>query len=589
MRTAGKPIRLILLKARQWGGSTCIQIYMAWLQMMQKPGLNSLIMAQQNSTGEEIREMYERMLERYPAPEKPEEDEAEEGREGARGRGRRLVSGGGATRAPLKIRWRNCKVSVGTAERPDGIRGGDYSLVHCSEVGLWKSTTKKTPDDIVRSACSGVLLRPLTMIVFESTANGTGNFFHREYVAAKRGESQFAAMFVPWYEIEQYSAVMEADELRAMAGQLLECRGETASGSDRREPGCYLWKLWESGATLEAIGWYERERRKYSEHSQMASEYPSDDVEAFAHSGRRVFDSYRVEKLRSGCAADSLKGDLTARRRQGASSGLLESGAIGSVRFEARGDRGGDWEIWKYPEPGCGEDRYVAVVDVGGRSHRSDWSVIAVFDRGPMSRGEGPEIVAQWRGHIDFDKLAEEAAKGASYYGNALLVVESNTLESRDPARTSESEQSEYILERLHRIYPNLYRRGETALTRGQRHYGFHTNAQTKPMVVSTLVEAVREGLYTERSEGCLEEYLQYEQRPDGSYGAVAGKHDDMLMTRAIGLYVIFHKLEPLRRVYGERPGVSQDEAPGWVDAASAPVPWRPAPKKRRNGGFASW
>ena len=30
-RLAGKPIRVILLKARQWGGSTCTQIYMAWI------------------------------------------------------------------------------------------------------------------------------------------------------------------------------------------------------------------------------------------------------------------------------------------------------------------------------------------------------------------------------------------------------------------------------------------------------------------------------------------------------------------------------------------------------------------------------
>ncbi|MBR5241403.1 MAG: hypothetical protein IKW05_05650, partial [Muribaculaceae bacterium] len=32
MRIKGKPIRIILLKARQWGGSTLVQIYMAWIQ-----------------------------------------------------------------------------------------------------------------------------------------------------------------------------------------------------------------------------------------------------------------------------------------------------------------------------------------------------------------------------------------------------------------------------------------------------------------------------------------------------------------------------------------------------------------------------
>lgn len=41
MRLQRMPIRLILLKARQWGGSTCIQLYMAWLQLVHQEGLNS--------------------------------------------------------------------------------------------------------------------------------------------------------------------------------------------------------------------------------------------------------------------------------------------------------------------------------------------------------------------------------------------------------------------------------------------------------------------------------------------------------------------------------------------------------------------
>ena len=31
-RAAGRPIRFIMLKARQWGGSTLVQMYMAWIQ-----------------------------------------------------------------------------------------------------------------------------------------------------------------------------------------------------------------------------------------------------------------------------------------------------------------------------------------------------------------------------------------------------------------------------------------------------------------------------------------------------------------------------------------------------------------------------
>lgn len=106
------------------------------------------------------------------------------------------IVGVGKSGSISRIPQRNCKIKIGTAERPDSCRGGDYNLVHLSEVGIWKATEGKKPEDIVRSACSGILLKPYTMIVYESTANGTGNFFHREYTAAKEGKSQFEAMFV---------------------------------------------------------------------------------------------------------------------------------------------------------------------------------------------------------------------------------------------------------------------------------------------------------------------------------------------------------------------------------------------------------
>ena len=87
--------------------------------------------------------------------------------------------------------------------------------MHCTEVGLWVTTDGKTPEQIVRSACSGILLKPYTMIVYESTANGTGNFFQREYDAAKNNKSQFEALFISWFEIEQYSAPI--DNIKAFA------------------------------------------------------------------------------------------------------------------------------------------------------------------------------------------------------------------------------------------------------------------------------------------------------------------------------------------------------------------------------------
>ena len=304
MRKAGKPIRLILLKARQWGGSTAIQIYMAWLQLVHEVGLNSLIIAHQGTGSDEIKDMFDRMIKSYPVEMLHELGDAYAPNEPK-------MVGVGKSGNIFRVPQRNCKIKIGTAERPNSCRGGDYNLVHLSEVALWKETDGKKPEDIVRSACSGILLRPYTMIVYESTPNGVGNFFHKEYLAAKKGLSQFEAMFVAWFEIEQYELPFENEaEKYEFAKKLFANRRNEEIKSDREEPGTYLWRLWEKGATLEAIHWYVSERSKYTNHGDMASEYPSDDIEAFTYSGRKVFSSEDVEQFRPACRAPRWIGEI---------------------------------------------------------------------------------------------------------------------------------------------------------------------------------------------------------------------------------------------------------------------------------------
>lgn len=549
MRLAGKPIRLILLKARQWGGSTATQIYMAWLQLMHKVGLNSLIVGHVKDASNEVKDMFDRMIKAYPIDMLYKLGECPVLGDSVAKESKLVGVGnsGNIHRIPL----RNCKIKIGTAEKPDSARGGDYNLVHCTEVGLWKKTDGKTPEQIVRSACSGILLKPYTMIVYESTANGTGNFFQREYDAAKKGTSQFEAMFVSWYEIEQYAAPITWDcpvcrdivataPTEAFATWLYTNRNNRNAASNREEPGTYLWWLWQQGATLEAICWYIQERSKYTDHGDMASEYPSDDVEAFVHSGARVFDKYRVEKLRPSCKAPKFVGDIYGDGDEG-------EAAITNLRFTE--DHQGMLWVWALPEIDEQEevtDRYLVVVDIGGRSRKADWSVIVVFDRLYMMDGDKPSVVAQWYGHIDHDVLAWKAAQIAAFYDNAMLVIESNTLETKDKERDTDGDQASFILNQIKDVYTNLYERKQTPeeIAEGApKKYGFHTNVATKPMIISTLVKVIREALYVERDERCIDEYLTYEKKQNGAFGAIAGKHDDLLMTRAIGLHICFYEM----------------------------------------------
>lgn len=534
-RMEHRPIRLLILKARQLGGSTTIQIYMAWLQLVHRRGLNSLIISLQGKASDEIYDMYDRMIKAYPLAFLHKLGEAYNEKEPK-------FVGVGTSGAIHRVPQRNCKIKLGSAEKPDSCRGGDYSLVHLSEVGLWKKTEGKSPEDIVQSACSGILFKPYTMIVYESTARGTGNFFHKEYAAAKAGRSQFDAMFIRWFEIPQWSLPFESEQQKQeFAQRLYDNRLNANTDSDREEPGRYLWWVWNEGASLEALNWYVEERSGRTGHSKMSSEYPSDDVEAFTDIDNAEFDRYQVEKLKPTCRAPKFVGEVYADGDEG-------EDALLNLRFVE--DKQGKLWIWAKPEIDPDEeitDRYLVVVDIGGHSDKADWSVIVVFDRLMMMDGGKPSVVAQWYGHIDMDLLAWKAAQIAAYYDNALLVIESNTLETHDKERQVDGDQSLFILNLIRGIYSNLYARKQSEddiINKRPRKYGFHTNIATKPMVISTLKKCVREQLYIERDERCLHEYLVYERKPNGSFGAVAGDHDDLLMTRAIGLHICFREME---------------------------------------------
>lgn len=488
-RRAGKPLRLIMLKSRQWGGSTVVQTYMAWIQSCHCRNWHSLICAQVKDTSSGIRGMYTKLLDNYP-------EEMWTGDEPPRFR---PYERSGNVR---EIAGRGCRVTVSSIENQDSVRGSDFAMVHLSETAFWKSTPSHSPSDLVRAICSGVGYVPMTLIVMESTANGTGNYFHNEWLRCKSGKGDKTAVFVPWYEIEMYR--LRCDDAERVASELTP----------------YERMLWdEHGCDLEQINWYRHMLRGYATHDQMMAEFPTTDTEAFTASGTDLFSKKAVERLREGCFIGK-RGELSADGR----------------RFCE--DERGELLVWTPPEA---EGEYIVAVDIGGRTVRADWSVAAVV----RTDGERPEVVAQWRGHIDHDILADKVGALAGWYNDALLVVESNSLESG---------QGMYVLERLRSHYSNLYRRESGGGTRT----GFHTNRSTKEMVVTGLMAAVRDGSYVERDSRACDEMLTYEQASDGSYAAKPGNHDDILMTRAIALYVASS-----RRPYQEKE-FRADRKDGW-------------------------
>lgn len=496
MRQAEMPIRVIVLKARQWGASTMIMYYTAWLQVCVLGNVNSLVCGQVKDTAALIRGMLGMLIDNYP-------EELWECVDG-KGRGPKLSAYCGRQNI-RSIDGRGCTVTLGSSESQDSIRGGDYSLAHLSEVAFWKSTAHSSPEMFVRAICGSVLRRKDTLIAFESTANGTGNYFHKEWLRAVAGDSDKRPVFVAWHEIEMYTE--EVTDASALWEDM-----------DAYERG-----LWENhGCTLEAIAWFHAKRREYSSLELMLSEYPTTASEAFSLTDNGVFDVEQCDRLRESCASPERVGEVSGRAQTG-------EGALEDVKF--CDCRNGRMLMWKAPA-GRGEtSRYVAAVDAGGRSRGSDWSVVTVIDRKGGRDGRTHEVAAQWRGHVDTDVLAWQAAAIAKYYDGAMLVFESNSYEG-----THAADSDEYILETIADNYRNLYwREGKDG---GLEKPGFHTNRKTKAAAVNTLIAAVRDGGYVERSHEAVDEFTQFQVTDNGGYAARHGCHDDILMTRAIGLYV---------------------------------------------------
>lgn len=502
-RLAGQPLRIIVLKARQWGGSTLVQMYMAWIQSVLRLNWHSLICAHVKDSAAQIRGMYTRMLDNYP-PQlwTPAPSADDTGDQPAAPRFKPFER----SLNTREIVGRGCRVTVGSSESQEAVRGADLAMAHLSEAAFWGNSTRRSPDDFIRAVCSGIMLEPLTLIAVESTANGVGNWFHREWLRAEKGQSDKTPVFVPWYMIDIYEQPLPRDGITDVVASLTDYE-------------CALWEADEC-VTLEKLLWYHRKAREYPMLAQMHAEFPSNPLEAFTSSGKAVFDMFAVNRLREACPdrADLLHGEICRGRFVADSTGHF------SVVPDALQTLSDSRSAMMY--------RYVVGVDVGGRSKGSDRTVITVLDR--IGRRDVPEFVAQWCGHCDYDILVHKAIAVARMFNNALLVIESNTLEH------AEAVSGLGILTMIAREYNNVYhRRAYDEITdRPTRKIGFHTNRATKLALIAGLQSAVREGAFLDNFVEAVDEFATYEEPSPGVFAAAVGCHDDMLMARAIALEV---------------------------------------------------
>lgn len=509
-RTLGIPIRLNIPKSRQFGSSTVCQAYLFWMQTVVKENWHSATIAHLDDAAKNLRGMYGFMARNFPKELgtitlKPYE---------ASTKNKRVVETGSI-------------VGVGSSETPDNLRGYSFGMLHQSEIAFFKTTPTKTPKDLAQSLASTVPLEKDTIIIRESTCKGLG-YWYEVCMSSYNKTSKYALIFVPFFQIEIYHK--EIDDYEKFINGMNE----------------YDWLLWEKGASLESIKWYNdyKETEEYDDW-RMKSEYPSDFLEAFQSSGNRVFPEKYVFQARKANKEPIWKGDVHADDISGPN-------ALKNIELHPN-DKGRLW-IWAMPEK-FGDirftNRYCVSLDIGGTSSEADYSVIRVMDRYWLSNEGIPEMVATWRGHIDQDLLAWKAVQICKIYDNGFFIPESNSLNSK----TEHTEGNHFltILDEIVEFYDNIYcRTNPEQIRQGlPKQYGFHTNKQTKTMIINTLKAALRDTEYFEPDARACDEMDMYEYKSDGSMGNVDGSHshDDFVMSTAINVWCSIKHMPPVKEV----------------------------------------
>jgi hypothetical protein len=181
---------------------------------------------------------------------------------------------------------------------------------------------------------------------------------------------------------------------------------------------------------------------------------------------------------------------------------------LGEVPEPRERERNGELEIWSPPLQGRA---YVVAVDPAGGGSEGDYSAAQVLDL------EWGLQCAEFAGHLGGLELARLVVELAERYNRAWLVVERNNHGSG-------------VLAYLESPcgYERVYRQGGQA--------GWLTTSMSRPAALGRLGAALVDAPGLFRSRRLLGECRTFVRMPNGSSGARAGTHDDLVLAMAIGL-----------------------------------------------------
>ena len=506
----GRPVRYIILKARQMGLSTVIEALCYWWTTTHK-NIKSVIIAHETEASGNLYAMFKRYFDNSHPTFQPRRkynnkkelvfDVDDNIKEEYKAMGKPAPGLGS-------------EIKTLVAKEGKG-RSATIHFFHGSEVAFWEAKA-----DVVSSAIQAVPLAANTFAFLESTANGVGGFFYDEWQFAKKGESAFKPLFFAWHEHSEYE--MEAPE------------GGIAAYDD--EEADLLRIFQEKGYPIESwdrkIMWRREKKKEFrSDPKKFYQEYPKDDMEAFLSSGRPVFDIGELVKMEQFAlkAQKPMYGQVVPNPDISSKDKYI----FQEVAVQMEGSDPTPLKVWELPIKDNLKEKtvaakYVIGVDVSegklnveSSDKKNDYSVIDVM------RQDTLQTVARWRGHIDPDLLGAVVFALGTFYNNALVGVEVNN----HGLTTVQSLRNKF--------YRNLYMRETSEEQQFQERtavMGWQTNRKTKPLIINNLVTAIRDGDIIDLDVVFIRECMTYVRDDQGHTNAQEGMYDDTVMAKAIAL-----------------------------------------------------
>lgn len=457
---AGEPVRIIILKARQLGMSTFVQGYLMWKAVTQ-PATNGLVVSHMKDHASRLFEKIELMYDRLP---KPLYDEMQSVRN--------------SKKTGLKLSWggtQQTSIHVETAGNKNLGRGDTINFCHLSEMAFYDDA-----EDIVFGLNASIPKGAKSAVIIESTANGMGNYFARQWKRAKESKSNYIPIFLPWFwdEKNQIEWKPGTPPLSAEERDIKNKFGLTKAQM--------LWRR--TSIEDDCDGDVEK----------FKQENPADEQEGFLISGRPVFHKPSVEQM------------LREAHKYEYREGILEHDGVKPEFVEYEG---GEWRVYESPEK---HGTYVIGADVAAGTSR-DYSAAHILEV------RTNRIVATFRGKLDEDQFALQLKWMGLAYNTALIAVERNN-------------SGRACLLALQRMNYNkmFYHQHEDEWSGGVRQqWGWTTNQITRPVMIAQLASQIRDMSIHIPDRRTLEELASFVHRGKKPQAA-KGSWDDMVMSLCI-------------------------------------------------------